>query len=266
MSDERLFSWRNPWFRASVGATLGVALVAALIGFVWLPSVQPDAQFRGVWNAICSAAGTPRKWQAGRDDGVAPPYPLSRVAVTPQLLADATRLSIGRGATLSLRCTMCHGEKGVSDANSPNLAGQYAIAVYKQLQDFASGARRNAVMSPMVRGLSDQDMRDLAAYYASLPRPAPARAGEAAEMPDIVAHGAPMRNIPACAACHGGVDHQTGSPWLDGLPAAYTKTQLLDFASGARRNDPSEQMRNIARNMTPAEMAAAADWYASVTR
>lgn len=264
MSGERLFSLRNPWFRVSVGATLGVALVAAIIGFVWLPSVQPDAQFRGVWNAICSAAGTPRKWLAGRDDVVAPAFPVSRVAVTPQLLSDATRLSIGRGATLSLRCTMCHGEKGMSNANTPNLAGQYAIVVYKQLQDYASGARRNAVMSPMVRGLSDQDMRDLAAYYASLPRPP--HASDAAEAPDIVAHGAPMRNIPACAACHGGVDHQAGSPWLDGLPAAYTKTQLLDFANGARRNDPSEQMRNIARNMTPAEMAAAADWYAGVNK
>ncbi|WP_431825145.1 c-type cytochrome [Burkholderia sp. F1] len=265
MSDERLFSLRNPWFRVSVGAVIGVALVSAAIGFVWLPSAQPDAQFRGVWNAICSAAGVPRKWLAGSDSAVTPAYPVSRVEVTPQLLANATPLSIGRGATLSLRCTMCHGEKGMSQANSPNLAGQYAIAVYKQMQDFASGARQNAVMSPMVRGLSDQDMRDLAAYYASLPRPASTHTGDAVA-PDIVARGAPLRNVPACAACHGGIDHQTGSPWLDGLPAAYTKAQLLDFASGARRNDTSEQMRNIARNMTPDEIAAAADWYAGVTR
>ncbi|VWC90821.1 cytochrome C [Burkholderia lata] len=261
MSDERLFSLRNPWFRASVGGTLGIALVSAFVGFVWLPSVQRDAQFQGVWNAICSAAGVPRQWLAGGDAPVMPAYPVSHVEVTPQLLSDATRLSIGRGATLSLRCTMCHGEKGMSNANSPNLAGQYAIAVYKQLRDFAGDARQNAVMSPMVRGLGDQDMRDLAAYYASLPRPAARRTGDA---PDIVVHGAPMRNIPACAACHGGIDHQTGSPWLDGLPAAYTKTQLVDFASGARHNDTSEQMRNIARNLTPDEIAAAAAWYAGV--
>ncbi|PCE33102.1 c-type cytochrome [Burkholderia ubonensis] len=265
MSDERLFSLRNPWFRVSVGAVIGVALVSAVIGFVWLPSAQPDAQFRGVWNAICSAAGVPRKWLAGSDSTVTPAYPVSRVEVTPQLLADATPLSIGRGATLSLRCTMCHGEKGMSQANTPNLAGQYAIVVYKQMLDFVSGARQNAVMSPMVRGLTDQDVRDLAAYYASLPRPASTRAGDAVA-PDIVVRGAPLRNIPACAACHGGIDHQTGSPWLDGLPAAYTKAQLLDFASGARRNDTSEQMRNIARNMTPDEIAAAANWYAGVTR
>ncbi len=65
MSDERLFSLKNPWFTASVGATLGVALVSALIGFVWLPSVQRDAPFQGIWNAICSAAGVPRTWLAG---------------------------------------------------------------------------------------------------------------------------------------------------------------------------------------------------------
>ncbi|NTZ83886.1 c-type cytochrome [Burkholderia metallica] len=262
MSDERLFSLRNPWFRTSVGATLGVALVSAFVGFVWLPSVQRDPQFQGVWNAICSAAGVPRKWLGGGEETVTPAYPVSRVEVTPQLLSDTTRLSVGRGATLSLRCTMCHGEKGISDANSPNLAGQYAIVVYKQLRDFASGARQNAIMSPMVRGLDDRDMRDLAAYYASLSRP-PSRAGD---VPDIVVLGAPMRNVPACAACHGGVDHQAGSPWLDGLPVAYTKAQLADFASGARHNDTSGQMRNIARNLTPGEIVAAARWYAGMTR
>jgi cytochrome c553 len=264
MSEERLFSMSNPWFSVSVGATLGLALVAAAVGFIWLPSVQRDPQFQGVWNAICSAAGVPRKWFSG-DETVAPAYRVSDVEVTPQLLSDATRLSIGRGATLALRCTMCHGEKGMSGANSPNLAGQYAIVVYKQLRDFASGARQNTVMSPMVHSLTEQEMRDLAAYYASLPRPTPARPVYAATAPDIVVHGAPMRNIPACAACHGGIDNKTGSPWLDGLPAAYTKAQLVDFARGARRNDTSEQMRNIARNMTPDEIAAAAAWYASVT-
>ncbi|KDB08551.1 cytochrome c class I [Burkholderia sp. lig30] len=264
MSDERLFSLANPWFRVSVGAVAGVVLVSAAVGFVWLPSVQRDPQFQGVWNAICSAAGVPRQWLAGK--AIAPSYRISDVQVTPQLLADASAQSIGRGATLSLRCTMCHGEKGMSQANTPNLAGQSAIVVYKQMRDFASGARQNAAMSPMVHGLGDQDLRDLAVYYASLPRPVPVRAVDAPGAPDIVVHGAPMRNVPACAACHGGIDEKAGSPWLDGLPAAYTKAQLLNFANGARHNDTSEQMRNIARNMTRGEIDAAAAWYASITR
>lgn len=260
MSDERLFSLRNPWFRASVGTTVAVFVASVVVGFVWLPSVHRDAPFQGVWNAICSAAGVPRDWS----DGTAPVKPseqLSTVQVTPQLLSTASRLSIGRGATLALRCTMCHGARGVSGANTPNLAGQYAIVIYKQLQDFQSGARANPVMSPMVAGLSDQDMRDLAEYYEFLPRPARPHDPANPTAPDIVRLGSPLRNIPACGACHGEIGYKAGAPWLGGLPAAYTAMQLQAFASGARHNDISEQMRNIARSMTSEEIQQAADWY-----
>ncbi|MDR5838789.1 c-type cytochrome [Caballeronia sp. LZ034LL] len=262
MSDERLFTFRNRWFTVSVLGTIGIAVVAALIGFVWLPSVQRDAQFSGIWNAICSAAGVPRSWYAGGDAVVEPEAKLTSVEMTPQLLATVSSNSIGRGATLALRCTMCHGERGMSDANSPNLAGQYAAVIYKQLIDFQKGARSNAVMSPMAMNLSDQDMRDLAAYYASLPRPPAQRKVSDARAPAIVAHGAPMRNVAPCAVCHGGIDSKAGSPWLDGLPAAYTKSQLLAFASGTRTNDIDGVMRNVARNMTAEEIDEAAMYYA----
>jgi cytochrome c553 len=119
-------------------------------------------------------------------------------------------------------------------------------------------------MSPMAVNLSDQDMRDLAAYYASLPRPPAQRRVSEANAPAIVAHGSPMRNIAPCAACHGGIDSKAGSPWLDGLPAAYTKAQMQAFANGTRNNDINEQMRNVARNMTPDEIHAAAEYYAGV--
>jgi len=261
MSEEKLFTFRNRWFATSVGIAVGVAVVSALIGFVWLPSVQRDTPFQGIWNAICSAAGVPQKWFAA-ETPVEPRVRMSSVEVTPQLLAVSSANSIGRGATLALRCTMCHGERGMSDANSPNLAGQYAVVIYKQLIDFQTGARKNAVMSPMAMNLSDQDMRDLSAYYASLPKPAATRAVSATHVPDIVAHGAPMRNIAPCAACHGGIDNKAGSPWLEGPSATYTKAQLQAFASGARSNDINAQMRNVARNMTPAEMDAAAAYYA----
>ncbi|MEM5448831.1 c-type cytochrome [Paraburkholderia guartelaensis] len=257
MSDERLFSFRNVWFRAGVGTAIVVFVVSVLIGFIWLPSAKSDPYFQGIWTAICSAAGVPRDWHPV-GSAVPPGYPLSQVELTPHMLDGATTLSVGRGATLALRCTMCHGPRGISMANSPNLAGQFAIVVFKELHDFQTGARQNAVMSPMARDLSDQDMRDLAAYYASLQPIAHLHGGA----PAIVAHGAPLRNIPACASCHGGVDSKIGSPWLDGLPAAYTKAQLLAFANGTRHNDISEQMRNIARNMTPEEIDAAAAWYA----
>jgi cytochrome c553 len=149
----------------------------------------------------------------------------------------------------------------LSQANSPNLAGQYPSVIYKQLKDFASGARTNAVMSPMVATLSDQDMRDLAVYYSRLPRSADYHPASR-PVPDIVAVGSPMRNIAPCASCHGAADHKIGAPWLEGEPAVYLRSQLQAFAAGQRHNDSSQQMRNIARQMTPAEIEAAAQYYA----
>lgn len=262
MTEERLFTLRNRWFVVTVGGTLAIAVVSALIGFVWLPSVQKDEPFQGIWNAICSAAGVPQQWLRVSSATPLPTLRTSDVAMTPQLLAVSSPLAIGRGATLALRCTMCHGARGISEANSPNLAGQYPAVIYKQLLDFAAGARQNAVMSPMVANLTDQEMRDLAAYYASLPKPRIPNLPAPVPMPSIVSHGSPMRNIASCASCHGGMDHKAGSPWLEGLPAAYTKAQLTAFASDARHNDINEQMRNVARNMTGEEIDAAAAYYA----
>jgi cytochrome c553 len=261
MSDGRLFSFRNFWFTTSLSITAGVAVVAALAGFVLLPMVQQSTQFAGMWDAICSAAGlirTPTAQPIVHTD-----YRTSGVMVTPQMLRDASSESIGRGATFALRCTMCHGARGLSEANSPNLAGQYPAVIYKQLLDFKSGARMSGVMAPLVTDLSDQDMRELAAYYAYLPRLPPYHPAVAGSPPPIVLNGAPMRNIAPCGSCHGGLANKTGSAWLEGQPEAYLRAQLIAFASGARHNDISEQMRNVARNMTPTEIDEAARYYAS---
>jgi cytochrome c553 len=72
-----------------------------------------------------------------------------------------------------------------------------------------------------------------------------------------------MRNIPTCASCHGINNAKPGTPWLDGQSAVYIKAQLQAFSSGTRRNDISEQMRNVARQMTPDEMNEAARYYAA---
>lgn len=260
ITEQRLFSLRNRWFTVSVAVTAGVAIVSMLIGFIWLPSVHSDAPFTGLWNAICSAAGVPRQWFVSTP--VTSRVKTSQVVVTPASFAHRDALAIGRGATLALRCSMCHGPEGISQANSPNLAGQYETVIYKQLKDFQSGARTNAVMSPMVGTLSDQDMRDLAAYYAYLPKLA-AYHVPSQPVPPIVASGSPMRNIAPCASCHGVADHKTGTPWLEGEPATYIRAQLQAFAAGDRHNDINEQMRNIARNMTVGEIEAAAQYYAS---
>src|SRR5690242_6751169 len=109
----------------------------------------------------------------------------------------------------------------MSEANTPNLAGQYPAVIYKELADFKSGARPSAIMAPLVASLSDRDLRDLSAYYAYLPRPPAYHPAGAGPAPRIVESGAPMRNIPPCGACHGALDNKVGASWLEGQPAAY---------------------------------------------
>jgi cytochrome c553 len=258
MREERVASLRNRWFTSSVGITVAVALVGFLVGFLWLPLAQPGERFGSVWDAICSAAGLLHA-PASSAQIVTADYQTTKVEVIPQMLDGASAESIGRGATLALRCTMCHGARGLSDANSPNLAGQYSIAIYKQLVDFKTGVRISAVMVPLVADLSDTDMRDLAAYYAYLPRLTDSSANHP---PRIVASGAPLRGIAPCGACHGEIGSKAGAAWLEGQPVAYLHTQLEAFASGARHNDIDEQMRNVARAMTPQEIDAASRYYA----
>ena len=79
--------------------------------------------------------------------------------------------------------------------------------------------------------------------------------------PRIVVNGAPMRGIAPCGSCHGDLDNKAGSPWLGGQSAGYFREQLRNFAAGERRNDINQQMRTIARSMTPEEMEAAALYY-----
>src|SRR5258705_11568712 len=168
MSDQPLFSFRNPWFRARVGVTAGIAVLAALAGLIWLPLAQPDLKLSGIWDAICSAAGVPRVSSQGT--AIQPDFKTSHVVVTSEMLTRPSQVSIGRGATLAQRCAICHGPQGVSDANSPNLAGQFAAVTYKELNDFKSGARTSVVMAPFAANLSDQDMVAVAAYHSYLPR------------------------------------------------------------------------------------------------
>jgi len=259
MNEQPLFSLRNPWFSASVGVTVAIAVLAALAGLIWLPLAQPDLKLSGIWDAICSAAGVPRA--STQADSIQPDFKTSNVVMTSEMLTRPDQVSIGRGATLAQRCAICHGPQGVSDANSPNLAGQFAAVTYKELVDFKTGARVNVVMSPFAANLSNQDMLDIAAYYAYLPRVPSNKLDLSMAAPPIVTIGAPMRNIAPCGSCHGDIDNKAGSPWLGGQSAVYIKAQLQAFAAGTRRNDISQQMRNIARQMTAEEIDQVARYY-----
>jgi len=229
---------------------------------VLLPSVHRDYAAGGIWLAICRAAGLPANWAPPPRQE--PGKGTTSVVLLPTMSAPGSSDAIGRGATLAVQqCSMCHGAQGLSEADAPNLAGQYAEVIIKQLQDYKRGARGGSFMLQLSRNLSDRDIEDIAAYYDSLPkaRTAPARYSEATA-PALVRVGDPLRNIAPCIACHGGTDHKLGAPWLEGMPREYLVVQLGDFQKGARRNDSHAQMRNMTRQMTAAEIEQVADFYA----
>jgi cytochrome c553 len=245
--------------RWSIAGLLALTVVSLLVGFVWLPSAHQDFSAQGLWDMICRAAGVPRQWA---EEGAPKVSRSTRVVLTADMGRAGTGDAVGRGATLALQCSMCHGPKGISVAGAPNLAGQYPEVVIKQMLDYQRGDREHALMQSLARGLSEADMRDLAAYYASLPKPRNGPVTDMDTVPPLVRVGDPMRNIAPCAACHGGIDRKPGAAWLEGMPKDYLVMQLDAFAKGTRRNDSHAQMRNMARTLTKQEIESVSEFYA----
>lgn len=170
-------------------------------------------------------------------------------------------------------CAACHNPDGNSAlAANPKLAGQHADYLYKQLKNFkADGgkpAERNSpVMGGMVAALTDQDMKNVAAWYASQTQKgeqAKAQAIEAAQK--LYRAGDAARGLPACAACHGpaGAGIPAQYPRIGGQFAEYTETQLKAFRAGERGNDPNRMMRAVTAKMSDAEIKAVADFVAGL--
>lgn len=244
-----------------IGSLAALTLVSVAVGFGWLPSAHKDFSAVGLWDSICRAAGVPSSWVA-QDSRQRAPEVSSHVVLLPGMAREASPDAVGRGATLALNCTMCHGALGMSRSDAPNLAGQYPEVIVKQLADYKSGKRAHALMAALASKLSPQDMNDLAAYYASLPKARTAPTTYDESLPALVRVGDPMRNIAPCVSCHGGIDQKLGAPWLEGMPKDYLVQQLQLFKTGERRNDGQLQMRNVARAMTAQEINAVADFYA----
>lgn len=258
-NDPALFAWKNPWLRISVLFVAGATVVSLLVGFVWLPSLDGDYTAQGIWSSICRAAGVP----ARSTDRPATMKPMARttdVVLTRSMTRAGSDEAIGLGATIALQCTVCHGVRGLSDSNAPNLAGQYPEVIVKQLLDYQRGDRVNSVMQAFAKSLTPAAMQEVAAYYAYLPRSVNPLA--AATAPPLVRVGDAMRNIAPCASCHGGMAHKLGAPWLEAMPKIYLTQQLAAFANGSRHNDSHEQMRNMARRLSATEVDALATYYA----
>ena len=173
------------------------------------------------------------------------------------------------GKTKSAVCAACHG----ADGNSPNpewskIAGQHGKYTEKQLRDFKSGARKNAVMAGMVAPLSEQDMADLGAYFASLTRSGGFASVKRAVLGKRMYRGGNAESkVPACMACHGPTgagDPLAGIPSLAGQHAKYTAVQLNTYRDGGRSNDDKSMMRDVARWMTKEEIEAVSEYIAGL--
>ena len=173
-------------------------------------------------------------------------------------------------AIVSRVCVACHALDGNSaQPVNPVLAGQIAAYTAKQLANFKSqgghtAQRPSNVMGPMVANLSDEDILNLAAYFA-VQRPQP----RAARNPDLVKLGQSIyrggiseKNVAACGACHGpsGAGIPVQYPRLAGQYREYTVAQLEAFRAGTRANDPNSVMRGIAARLSDQEIAAVAEY------
>ena len=162
-------------------------------------------------------------------------------------------------------CAACHGADGNSAApNFPNLAGQHASYLLKQLQNFKSGKRKDPTMTAMVAPLSEQDMADLAAYFSTQVEKVGKTAEDKLEAgQSLYRAGDAATGVAACAACHGPTgsgNPQATFPRLSGQHATYVETQLKNFRSGVRANDAGSMMRGVASKMSDAEIAAVAQY------
>lgn len=188
--------------------------------------------------------------------------------------ANANEGSAEAGQAKSAMCAACHGADGNSVVPMyPKLAGQHASYLAKQLADFKAGAmsggkegRNNAIMAGMVMGLSEQDMADLGAYFASQSRSeTTSNANEAGKK--LFFGGDASKNITACAACHspdGKGMEKAGFPSIDAQNAEYLKLQLHAFRKDERANDKNGMMRDIAKKLSDQDIDNLAEFVSSL--
>ena len=175
---------------------------------------------------------------------------------------DAVQGDAAAGKAKSALCAGCHGVDGNSVIPmNPNLTGLGEPYIAAQLAAFKSGKRQNATMLGMTAALSDQDMLDLAAYYASQSPKVGAANPDLVDLGRRIYQGGRGEDgIPSCMGCHGPAgkgNPVAGYPGLSGQHAQYTVAQLKAFRSGQREN---AQMNDIAHRMNDEDMASLASY------
>ena len=170
-------------------------------------------------------------------------------------------------ARFTAACAACHGADGNSGTPAnPKLAQQHPEYLVKQLMEFKSGVRKNAIMQGLAAGLSDEDMKNISFWLASKK----AKQGFAKDK-ELVALGERIyrggiqdRQIAACAGCHNptGAGNPAQYPRLSGQHADYTVAQLTAYRDGGRGN--SLQMSQVAAKLNDREIRALADYVAGL--
>lgn len=193
------------------------------------------------------------------------------VAVAMSMLAGGFVQAAGdaaAGKAKSNVCAACHGADGNSaNPEWPKLAGQVPAYIVQQLRSFKQGLRQNPLMAPIAQALSEQDMEDLAAYFASQElKLTGATNAELAKQGERLYRGGNSHNqITACMGCHGpsGRGIPPRFPRLSGQQVAYTKQQLLAFKAGKRVSE-ADMMTSIAFRMSEQEINAVAEYIAGL--
>ena len=162
-------------------------------------------------------------------------------------------------------CIGCHGVDGNSaNPDWPSLAGQGEAYLAKQITDFKTGDRKDGTMNAMVGGLSDTDVANVAAFFASNKIKGGTAKKETLELgKKLYRGGDASRGIAACASCHGptGAGNPAAKfPALAGQHAKYTIKALKDFSLSTRSNDPNGMMRVVAGKLKDSEMKAVAEF------
>ena len=175
-----------------------------------------------------------------------------------------------RGELQAMVCAACHGQDGASGVipSYPNLAGQNEKYLFNQLKMIASGERVLVEMTGQLIGKSDQDLWDLAAYYANLPTKLGASESNDEDLKkaaSIYRGGISRKGVAACTACHspsGKGNSQAGYPSLSGQSVDYTIAQLTKYRERVRKTDESfgGMMRGVAETLTDSEIAILADY------
>jgi cytochrome c553 len=176
---------------------------------------------------------------------------------------------IAKGKAKTVVCAACHAADGNSaDAINPKLAGQSAKYLVKQLHDFKSGKRSNTTMAPMAAMLNDEDIENVAAYYASQKVQHMAVEDKyIAIAKKLYLGGDADRDIPACIACHSATGEgmaAAGFPAVGGQHPTYTITTLKAFRSGNRANDANGIMRDVTAKMSDKQIEALAYYLAGL--